>query len=453
MRWALFCLTIVAGTGLVSGAQSPDDRFAMWMEPPQIMRPAGQATVDVYLSTAADGVQGWSFGIEALDSTDGTITVKIVGAAPGSDLLTAGPNGGEPSFLSCSLKPAGTECGTPCPDCIGVTQGVVLDFLQETFLDTTDRFQCLRLTVDVQGSAGGEPGKLGFTNTLGSPPVKTLVVLGGDSFPPAVQAGTDLYIVECESNYYPHISDVQGALDTEQEVGIYLDFDHEGTADFAVQAWSIGVRHDSSALELVDVTIDGTDTIAAKNGEEPDFTQFKFIPAPPPEATDGFTHGVVLDFQASITLSPVNDFLDCRARYRLVGEPPCPDSLVTELVPVGDLGQPVVRMVVVVEGESRIPCEVGTGTVTILCAVPFLRGDANGDRRVDIADGIFVFYYLFRQGAEPPCADAADANDDGQIDASDAIYIVNYQFLDGPPPPPPFPQEGLDPTEDELPDC
>jgi hypothetical protein len=205
-------------------------------------------------------------------------------------------------------------------------------------------------------------------------------------------------------------------------------------------------------LDLIDATTDGCDTLSVKGGSEPDFSQFRPI-SDAGEVLIGFTHGVIVDYHSAITLTPVNDFLDCYGIYHIAAEPPCPAAASTEIVPAGDLGDPVVRMVMVVEGESIEPCGIDAGTVSILCTAPFLRGDANADRRVDVADGIFILYYLFHQGDDPTCWDAADANDDGLVDSSDGVYIVNYQFLDRAPPRPPFPAPGLDPTPDALPDC
>lgn len=88
------------------------------------------------------------------------------------------------------------------------------------------------------------------------------------------------------------------------------------------------------------------------------------------------------------------------------------------------------------------PCEVE------ITQPRFLRGDANGDRTLNIADVIFTLNALFRAGKPPPCRDAADANDDGRIDTSDAVYTIDYLFRDGPPPPVPFPAIGFDPTPD-----
>jgi hypothetical protein len=47
---------------------------------------------------------------------------------------------------------------------------------------------------------------------------------------------------------------------------------------------------------------------------------------------------------------------------------------------------------------------------------------------------------------------AADANDDGGFDMSDPVMSLAALFSGSPPMPPPFPEAGLDPTEDYL-DC
>ncbi len=82
----------------------------------------------------------------------------------------------------------------------------------------------------------------------------------------------------------------------------------------------------------------------------------------------------------------------------------------------------------------------------------FIRGDANGNLVIEIADPIFLLNNLFRAGRSPPCPDAADADDDGRLNITDAIRVLSYLFLAGPPPPEPFPERGADPTPDEL-DC
>ncbi len=76
----------------------------------------------------------------------------------------------------------------------------------------------------------------------------------------------------------------------------------------------------------------------------------------------------------------------------------------------------------------------------------FTRGDANRDRRIDIADPIALINYLFAGDAPPYPMPAGDSNDDRRVDVSDPIYLIGYLFLGTPPPPAPFPEPGQDLT-------
>ncbi|MEM7164181.1 MAG: dockerin type I repeat-containing protein [Planctomycetota bacterium] len=83
---------------------------------------------------------------------------------------------------------------------------------------------------------------------------------------------------------------------------------------------------------------------------------------------------------------------------------------------------------------------------------PFLRGDANHDGGVNIADALYIFDILFAM-APVQCEDACDANDDGSINIADALAVLNSLF-GSPilPLPAPAPFCGCDPTVDSL-DC
>ena len=449
MRWAVLPALCVVAMTLIAAEGSPDARFGLWIVPHFLESPGGGAAVKVFMGSTADEVQGWSFGIKSTDGAHPGAMVRIVGAELGADLATAGPAGGLPEFVSCTLLPDETPHGVPCPNCTAITQGVVLDFQQRTYVNATEGFHLLTLALEVSGDAGAS-ARLDFTDEVGAPPVKTIVVVDGLSHKPARQSGVEVRKVACVSAFYPHVASVSGAHGTQQTVGVYLDFNRGGSGAYAVQGWSFGVSHDPDALELLDATTDGTDAVRAKNGGEPDFNQFRFVPPDPSGTLAGFTHGVIVDYRTGITLPARNGFLDCKARYRLAARPSCPESIVTRLTPTGSLGVPVVRMVMVVDGESLIPCGVGVGEVRILCDTPFVRGNANGDHCVDIADVVFIVRYLFRHGRAPAPLDAADVNDDGKVDVSDGVYLVRYLFLNGPPPPPPFPLAGLDPTPGGL---
>jgi len=79
----------------------------------------------------------------------------------------------------------------------------------------------------------------------------------------------------------------------------------------------------------------------------------------------------------------------------------------------------------------------------------FLRGDANGDARIDISDAVKILRFLF-SGDTTDCREALDVNDDTRLDIGDAIYLLSYLFRDGPLPPPPFPDAGSVPPAQSL---
>ncbi len=59
----------------------------------------------------------------------------------------------------------------------------------------------------------------------------------------------------------------------------------------------------------------------------------------------------------------------------------------------------------------------------------FVRGDANDDGRVSIADAIRVLTYLFAgQGDSVRCLDAADADDDGGVAINDPVLVLSRLF-------------------------
>jgi hypothetical protein len=80
----------------------------------------------------------------------------------------------------------------------------------------------------------------------------------------------------------------------------------------------------------------------------------------------------------------------------------------------------------------------------------FVRGDSNGDEKVDISDAVRTLGGLFSSDGDLPCEDAGDANDDGTLDISDPIFTLNHLFQGGPAIPAPHPEAGADPTADGL---
>ncbi len=83
--------------------------------------------------------------------------------------------------------------------------------------------------------------------------------------------------------------------------------------------------------------------------------------------------------------------------------------------------------VMAVTGEATsFPADAFVSTMAR--AGTFLRGDANRDDHVNVADAVFSLVYLFTGKATPRCEDAMDANDDGALTVTDAIFILAYLF-------------------------
>ena len=119
------------------------------------------------------------------------------------------------------------------------------------------------------------------------------------------------------------------------------------------------------------------------------------------------------------------------------------------------IGRPPIDNVLTVAGAASVRPALAGGSATTAPppACPFRRGDANFDGVVNVADAIFVLVYLFAHASAPSCLDAADANDSGVVDIADVIYVLAYLFGSGAMPAYPFPDEGIDPTADGLPQC
>jgi hypothetical protein len=80
----------------------------------------------------------------------------------------------------------------------------------------------------------------------------------------------------------------------------------------------------------------------------------------------------------------------------------------------------------------------------------FVRGDSNGDAKVELADAIHTLGFLFLGTDTPACYDAADFNDDGKIGLVDPVATLTFLFASGKSPEQPFPAAGEDPTADGM---
>ncbi|MBI4606958.1 MAG: hypothetical protein HY721_33765, partial [Planctomycetes bacterium] len=91
------------------------------------------------------------------------------------------------------------------------------------------------------------------------------------------------------------------------------------------------------------------------------------------------------------------------------------------------------------------------GRPAALRSADFVRGDANQDGRITVADPHFVFGHIFRTSGDVSCDKALDFDDNGRVQLTDAVRTLMHLFEDRPAPPQPFPDPGPDPTDDDLP--
>ncbi|MEM7263774.1 MAG: matrixin family metalloprotease [Planctomycetota bacterium] len=94
--------------------------------------------------------------------------------------------------------------------------------------------------------------------------------------------------------------------------------------------------------------------------------------------------------------------------------------------------------------------ELEIDTTPIVPEVSFLRGDPNADGAVDLSDAIRVLLYLFAGEGDIGCLASGDANDSGDVDITDAVFLLSFLFRGEGEPEAPYPECGVDPTEDEL---
>ena len=83
--------------------------------------------------------------------------------------------------------------------------------------------------------------------------------------------------------------------------------------------------------------------------------------------------------------------------------------------------------------RDAIRTHLGTfkGDCEPILASVFIRGDANIDRAVNIADALKILGTLFSGGTPFSCMDAADVNDDGAVNIGDAAKLLIVLFQGG----------------------
>ena len=400
------------------------------------------ASVDFTMDVDKSQVQGWSLGV----CNPSEISATAVSSGDGAPNSTSTVKNGSPADFD--------DVSTYAE---GWTQGVVICFTGCATLSGTNGFLMATASYNIDGAAAAGDYPLDFCSTLGSPPVTTVVVIGGSSITPTTNSGA-ITVVEIPdpsfsytagdqtANYSPDDGNASFSIDVDVAE---IDNSALGTPfPNATQGFSMGLAHDANLLEATSVTFTGS-VAALDGGNGPGFAETSLY-------TDGWTAGVVYSFigAETITFSPSGETV-INADYSTVGGALAGNETgtSTSLTWSGGLGSPPVSNVMVVAGNS-LASTLNDGTVTLqaVSVTPFLRSDANSDGRNDVADAIWMLSSLFLGGPSYNCLAANDANNDGLYDTADPIFVISYQFLDGAAPAAPFPDCGIA-ADQEPTDC
>ncbi|MEE2856050.1 MAG: hypothetical protein VX949_01505 [Planctomycetota bacterium] len=214
-----------------------------------------------------------------------------------------------------------------------------------------------------------------------------------------------------------------------------------------LQGFSAALAFDPTVLQCASATIDGTITqvAGAEFVEEVIDNDIGF-------AVLGVLMDILPPYDGQVIPATGIEMEFARIYFDVSGS--LTTSQQTQLSFENDLGVPPISNVFVIQNQSVAPVTIDL-TIDIAVDGVFLRGDADGNLRLDLADAINNLVYMTNTCPvcpEPLCPKALDVNDDARIDLSDAIHLLSFLYIDGPEPAAPYPDPGVDPTPDLL-DC
>jgi hypothetical protein len=402
-------------------------------------------SVELSSPETGPGVRGWSFGL----SHDPNL-LHLLGAT------LSGTAAEEASFSTAEVLPEGVVSsaivdGDPA---VVLPPGVSSTLLYVEYegkfpaKDTAVQTR-LRLLDGLTGSEGVVRNQLttwdGSTEASVTPLLENLtVLLSGFEYSPLFDVLLETRGATSGSQGQELRGFVKPGSQPVYLVTALLNSKLPSTVTSGAQGWSLGILHDGGLLAVETVTTEGTDGGGLIRGG---FERHEIVDN---ETGQGIVSGVVLSFSKAVALPAQGRSSLLRIEYRLLADTSVLGASIQGQVQFKDKlrgeGQPV-NNVVTYLGESNRPLVQRALSFDLTVGDPprqaFVRGDANNDSRVDIADAIWLLGDLFLGGPDVSCFDAADTNADGEKDVSDVAFSINYQFLGGPHPPAPFPACGV----------
>ncbi len=288
--------------------------------------------------------------------------------------------------------------------------------------------------------------------TLPSPPAVHLVdfagtptaTVGGLEVPVTTESTTVTCLALTPANTSYAMGDVSGQNPTGapgQPVTLYLFVQDEDDPIQGVQM-AISYHCDLNVTALVDITGTALETIGAE------FVDSNFDNDP----TDGdgceLVVGILLDALPPFdgqTIPASSDLVAIGTVAMQISDSAVPGVALDVEFPetVDGTGAVDIENIVVIDFNS-IEVINRTGTaVQVVDATSFVRGDADTNGVIDLADCLALLSHVF-SGVTPSCVAASDSDADLDLDLDDFFALASYLFLSAPPLPAPSTGCGVD---------
>ena len=497
-RFWIYLGAAVGAFGLLGAANAQTTYRLGFQGPDSFVGAAGDTKTADYLCTLAQeptdtvGAQGWSISVTADEATITAISLDD------TDTLALFSGG-----FKVSQTTEASKVGSACEGKLGAVSAIVLSYTEPITLDPTKVSSIAKLSVETTIPAGGGTAVLRYADGCQGKgqPVENAITQAGATVKPelgrkeiALQekvtcagkpanlgfSAVRLRSADTAADPFGAVLGEEGSggtIPVEVSIGatgtatVYVDIVSDVPAPeppaehVGPQGWSIAIGiEEGAAGVLTDASVAGTSAAPEPDGlwrggfAKTELVNPDVVPASGPLAGQrqgpGAVSAIVLSLTEPVTLPPKG----AESVLKLTVEQSAPqgDAVATVKLFNRDglkgAGQPV-STVVTIAGATVSPCNTATADVTVAFgpskAKKFVRGNANNDRKVDIADPIWIVNELFRQGPKSVCEDAADVDNSGTVDSSDVVYLINYLFKAGPTPAAPFPECGEDPEGDE----
>ncbi|MFQ5653811.1 MAG: hypothetical protein ACE5GW_03655 [Planctomycetota bacterium] len=405
--------------------------------------PGAAVVVPVTLDNP-QGAHGFSMGL----SVNAAI-LELVSAEQGAVVASAnGGTGADYFFVSLDQIPP-----TVLPPDVTIGCVISLAFPLETIPPGLDNEIVLINYNILPGAAPGSSSAVAFTDTLGDPPVTSVVSVGGVTMVPAIENGQVDVITPPVTDLTCEVTDICVCEFTLSWLN--------GLAYDSMEVYQDGILvaslPGSPSFHVVTTGAPGPYefcVVGVKNGAPSASTCcnaecLSIPPLPPPDQlacnVDPVTCEATMTWVNPTAYAGVDVFLDGVLVQSLPGSAQGATVLLPDLGVIHNLCVHGVDDCGLTSDDACCPAECPLGP-------EFVRGDGNSDGGIDISDPIWNLTYQFSMG-QSVCLDAQDVNDSGAIDLADPVFNLTFIFNSGPQPPSPYPLCGVDPTDTDPLGC